>query len=123
MNLDSRTQSISGNIVTIECYNIKNKDFLENEEDVKQGLRVALEKAGATVYDVYSHKFGPGVTAVAIIGESHGALHTYPELAYARLTMDCYSHMNPDITINYLQELLQTTERPIVRSISIGLKS
>jgi len=40
----------------------------------------AYEAAGARVIDLISHQFKPhGVTVLALLAESHAALHTWPE--------------------------------------------
>jgi S-adenosylmethionine decarboxylase len=50
----------------------------------------AASATGAQVLQVVSHRFTPqGVTAIALLAESHASLHTYPEhgLAY----WDCFT--------------------------------
>ena len=47
------------------------------------------EAIGSTVVGVISHKFSPiGVTAIAIISESHISLHSFPE--FRMLTVDIF---------------------------------
>ncbi|MEQ8821866.1 MAG: adenosylmethionine decarboxylase [Sumerlaeia bacterium] len=47
-------------------------------------LRQAAAAAGATVLSVSSHAFSPhGLTAVALLAESHLAIHTWPEHRFA----------------------------------------
>ena len=117
-------------IVVMEYSGVGNKEFLEDEEGVKRELRVALEEAGAVVYDVYGRKLGPGVTALAIIGDgrnnfrgrSHAAVHTYPERAYLRLTLDCYSHMDPDRAKARFSEILQPSQEPKMGELRLALE-
>lgn len=120
--MTSEKGNIRGKVVIAEYYDVKNLAFLEDEVSNRRELKIALENAGATVYDITSHKFGPGVTTVAIIGESHGALHTWPEHAYARLLMDSYEHMNPYRAIRHLQDILQVAKDPIVKEMELGTK-
>jgi len=41
----------------------------------------AIHKSGATIFGMVKHDFYPhGFTGVVIIGESHVAIHTWPEL-------------------------------------------
>lgn len=43
-------------------------------------LIFAAQKSGATVYQTGKHEFYPqGMTAFVILGESHVALHSFPE--------------------------------------------
>ena len=49
-------------------------------DDIINGFRAALEKAGANVVSASSHVFpGAGLTAVLILRESHAVIHTWPE--------------------------------------------
>jgi S-adenosylmethionine decarboxylase len=61
---------------------------LNNEELLREGLREAAQTAGATVLSVHSHKFTPvGVTAFALLAESHISIHTWPELGMLQWTL------------------------------------
>jgi len=62
---------------------LMNEDYLVNvvEEAVKIG--------GFTLLDVKAWKIWPGVSVVAIILESHIAIHTWPEHRFA--TVDVYT--------------------------------
>ena len=54
---------------------------------IQTALRRAAEAAQATVLALHHHVFTPdgGVTAVAVLAESHISIHTWPEKAYAAL--------------------------------------
>lgn len=117
-------------IIVAEYRDIRNKEFLEDEGGIKRELRQALEKSGAVVFDVYSRKLGPGVTALAIIGDSrdnfhgrsHGAFHSYPELAYARLTLDCYPHMTSDTAIAHFYGILRPPLEPKTGELRLAIE-
>jgi len=52
--------------------------------DVVPVLTAAISASGATLLDLFVKQFEPhGVSAVAIIGESHIAIHTWPNLGFA----------------------------------------
>ena len=54
--------------------------LLDDENHVCQTLKQAADVAGATLLKMSSHKFEPqGVTAVALLAESHISVHTWPE--------------------------------------------
>ncbi len=58
--------------------------LLNDLEFVKETLRKAAESAETTLLKEVSHKFHPqGVTALALLAESHISVHTWPELGYA----------------------------------------
>ena len=55
-------------------------DILDNELYIKFSLEGAAEVAGCKILKVETHKFEPqGVTAYALLAESHMSIHTWPE--------------------------------------------
>lgn len=57
---------------------------LDNEELVREAVTRAAGTACCHVLGLSSHKFSPqGVTAVALLQESHLSIHTWPERGYA----------------------------------------
>lgn len=59
-------------------------DLLNDEAYIKQALRGAVDQGMATLLGEVSHRFHPqGVTVLGLIAESHLAIHTWPEFAYA----------------------------------------
>jgi len=60
------------------------RNTIDNVDAVKEILIKATEAVKATLVDVVCHRFSPhGVTGVAILAESHIAIHTWPEHGYA----------------------------------------
>ena len=84
---------------------------LNDEEFVKKSLCEAAEAAGAKLLGVVSHKFEPqGVTAVALLSESHISLHSWPEFGYA--SIDCYTcgaHTDPEAACKSLKDAFEAT--------------
>ncbi len=59
-------------------------ELLNDEVKLTQLLTNAANAANATVLSTHAHRFEPeGVTAVAILAESHIAIHTWPTSGYA----------------------------------------
>ena len=57
---------------------------LADPEAVARAIREAATAAGATLVDLRCHQFDRGgVTAVALLSESHLSVHTWPEHGYA----------------------------------------
>lgn len=55
-------------------------DLLDDDEYFDKMLRSAIRKSSLTVLSTSMKKFQPqGVTGVAILGESHIAVHSWPE--------------------------------------------
>ncbi|HEU4328767.1 MAG TPA: adenosylmethionine decarboxylase [Roseiflexaceae bacterium] len=67
-------------------------------------VRRAAEASGATVLHVVAHRFEPhGVTALALLAESHASLHTYPE--HGAAFWDCFTcgpHCAPERSADVL---------------------
>ncbi len=58
------------------------REFTSNACNTKlfNALIFAAQKSGATLYQTGKHEFYPqGMTAFVILGESHVALHSFPE--------------------------------------------
>ena len=58
---------------------------LDDSVRVEQVLRATVVSAGATLIDFRLHGFGPGqgITAIALLAESHISIHSWPEHGYA----------------------------------------
>lgn len=72
----------SGNHLLIDLFDGAG---LDDAARVETTLRAAVVRAGATLIDVRLHAFGPGhgITAIALLSESHISIHTWPEHGYA----------------------------------------
>lgn len=68
---------------------------LDGVERAKSVLRHAVEASGARLIELSAHPFSPqGLSAVAVISESHVAIHTWPEYSYA--AVDVFTCGNTD---------------------------
>lgn len=64
--------------------------LLDDELFLVDSIRNAAIVSGATVLKITSHKFDPiGVTAIALLSESHISIHTYPE--FGNCYVDIYT--------------------------------
>jgi S-adenosylmethionine decarboxylase len=88
-----------------------NSDLLNDEEFICKSLREAAMQSGATLLKIGSHKFHPqGVTAFALLAESHISIHTWPELQYANLdAFTCGSHTDPEKAFAVLKKIFEAT--------------
>ena len=75
-------------------------------------LNRAAKLAKATVLNLISNKFEPhGVTAIALLAESHISIHTWPESNYSAVDIfTCGQNMFPDLACQYLIEALKAEE-------------
>lgn len=75
-----------------------NPALLDDEAYVKNALEQAVDASGATLLQLVSHKFEPqGVTAIALLSESHISFHSYPEFGYAAVdSFTCGEHTDAE---------------------------
>lgn len=85
--------------------------LLDDEDFIKDAMKQAAEASGATLLGMVSHKFEPqGVTAVALLSESHISIHSWPEHGYAAVdAFTCGEHTNPEAACRSLREALKAT--------------
>ena len=85
---------------------------LNDESFLRCTLNNASKLANATVLNLISNKFEPqGVTAIALLAESHISIHTWPESYYSAVDIfTCGPNMKPDIASKYLIEALMANE-------------
>jgi S-adenosylmethionine decarboxylase proenzyme len=97
-----------------------NKLLLNDEQELRKILSAGIKECGFTQVQITSHQFSPiGVTAIAIVSESHVAIHTFPE--FGHVSIDAY-HCSEDSTplyrlLNFLKKALSAQE---VKSIEIS---
>ena len=85
---------------------------LNDESFLRCILNRASKLANATVLNLISNKFEPqGVTAIALLAESHISIHTWPESNYSAVDIfTCGRNMLPELASKYLIEALQAEE-------------
>ena len=85
---------------------------LNDESFLRCTLNNAAKFANATVLNLISNKFDPqGVTAIALLAESHISIHTWPESQYSAVDIyTCGQNMQPETAGNYLIQALMAEE-------------
>ena len=71
-----------GNVGMTKLINTFEREFTSEASNSQlfNALIYAAQKSGATLYQTGKHEFYPqGMTAFVILGESHVALHSFPE--------------------------------------------
>ena len=61
------------------------REILENESLMKDVVDKIVSGLNMTVVKKMSHYYGPGVSVVYLLAESHVSIHTWPELNFADL--------------------------------------
>ena len=88
---------------------------LNDESFLRCTLNRAAKLAKATVLNLISNKFEPqGVTAIALLAESHISIHTWPESNYSAVDIfTCGQNMMPELASQYLIESLMAKEHSL----------
>jgi S-adenosylmethionine decarboxylase proenzyme len=81
---------------------------LDNQSFIEKTMIEAANNCGATVLNLYSHRFEPyGLTTVIVLSESHFSYHNYVEYQYAAVDIfTCGNSADPQIALDYLQKAL-----------------
>ena len=88
---------------------------LNDESFLRCTLNRAAKLAQATVLNLISNKFEPqGVTAIALLAESHISIHTWPESNYSAVDIfTCGQNMLPELASQYLIDALKSEEHSL----------
>jgi S-adenosylmethionine decarboxylase len=88
---------------------------LNDESFLRCSLNRAAKLAKATVLNLISNKFDPqGVTAIALLAESHISIHTWPESNYSAVDIfTCGRNMLPELASQYLIQALKAEEHTL----------
>jgi S-adenosylmethionine decarboxylase len=81
-------------------------NLLDDIEFISEALEKAAEKANAHLVKKIAHHFEPqGVTALALLSESHISIHTWPENGYIAIdAFTCGGHTDPERACRYFIE-------------------
>jgi S-adenosylmethionine decarboxylase len=95
-NTGSSTDAVGKHCI-LELYHCR-ADRLDDEAFLRSSITQAVQEAGATLLQLISHRFSPqGVTALALLAESHLSIHTWPESGYAAVDVfTCGDHTMPE---------------------------
>ena len=85
---------------------------LNDESFLRCTINYAAKLANAKVLNLISNKFEPqGVTAIALLSESHLSIHTWPESSYSAVDIfTCGQNMKPNLSCKYLIQALMAKE-------------
>ena len=99
-----------GKHLILELYGC-NYEKLNDEPYLRYQLNGAAKLANALVLNIVSKKFEPyGVTAIALLAESHLSIHTWPESQYSAIDIfTCGRNMKPKLASQFLIESLEAS--------------
>ena len=111
---DEQKLSHQGKHLLLELYRC-DCEKLNDESFLRCVLNKAAKLANATVLNLISNKFEPqGVTAIALLAESHISIHTWPESNYSAVDIfTCGQNMLPELASKYLIDALNAEEHSL----------
>jgi spermidine synthase/S-adenosylmethionine decarboxylase proenzyme len=87
------------------------KKYLNDRKALEEILKLGIEKCGLGLVSIKGHQFDPvGVTVIAVISESHIAIHTYPEALHA--SIDIFTCASGSKSVSKLLRFLKGRLRP-----------
>ncbi|MBF2067468.1 MAG: adenosylmethionine decarboxylase [Calothrix sp. C42_A2020_038] len=100
----------------LELYNCP-MDLLNDIEFIKQTLEEAAKTARSTLLHRIAHQFHPqGVTALALLAESHISIHTWPENGYlAADVFTCGEHAKPVEACQYIARAFKSGKHLLMK--------
>ena len=87
-------------------------ELLDDSEFVVLALQVSAVHAKSKLIDINFHKFEPqGVTALALLADSHISIHTWPEKGLAMCDIfTCGVDATPQMAVEYLSKQFQSLD-------------
>jgi len=112
-----------GSHTILELYDCPS-DLLDDEYQVRAFVREAATRARCTLLGELSHHFEPqGVTAIALLAESHISAHTWPEAGYVAVDIfTCGESTLPEEAARYLCRMFEA-RRHEIRRLERGLQA
>ena len=103
----------AGRHLLIELWEAKH---LTSEPDIRRILQDAVAACQATLLSIDLHRFSPthGISGVAILGESHMSIHTWPEHAYAAVDIFMCGSLDPRKAIPVLKARFRPKQMQIM---------
>lgn len=100
----------------LELYDCPN-NLLNDFEFIKKSLEAAIAEAKSTLLKEVTHQFEPyGVTALALLAESHISIHTWPEIGYVAIDMfTCGETAEPEKACVYLKDAFQAQSHVLLK--------
>lgn len=89
----------------------------DDAQGAAAAIRAAVDAMGATLLELNAHAFSPhGFTAVAILAESHLAVHSWPERGYVAVDVfTCGETLRPEAGIEVLRRFFEPQDVAVQR--------
>lgn len=91
-------------------------DRIDDTDRLQSLLSGIVERLGLTQVSVHSHYFGPGVSTVIILSESHLSAHTWPEHEYMHVDIvTCVRALDEERLRRAFQDAFEPEHETIVQ--------
>lgn len=95
--------------ITIECSGCP-AQILNSVEDIQSALRIGANLCGLNILKEDCHQFSPhGITAYALLSESHISIHTWPEEGFALIDVLSCALFDVESLVKCFQDQLQAS--------------
>jgi S-adenosylmethionine decarboxylase len=98
----------AGTHLIVDLYGAKRLDDLKH---IKETLRRCVDAAGASLLHVHLHRFAGngGVSGVAVLGEGHLSIHSWPDKGSLALDAFMGGDARPDLAIDVAKQAFRPT--------------
>ena len=102
-NMDRDGTKFAGTHLVIDLFGAKH---LGDLDIVKNALKGCVEAAGATLLHSHLHHTipGKGVSGVAVLGDGHISVHSFPDAGYAAFDVFLGTTVRPHAIVNVLRQ-------------------
>lgn len=92
---------------------------------IEKTLLEAVKACDATLLEIKIHAFSPcGITAIALISESHISIHTWPEHKYAAVDIfTCGENTDPYLALPVFQKYLKPKKAEMIDVDEVDFKT
>jgi S-adenosylmethionine decarboxylase len=127
---DESGNPFAGRHLIIDFHEVAS-ELLVDARHIEQAFTRAAKEADATLLSFHQHKFEPngGISAVAVLAESHISVHTWPERNFAAFDIFMCGNANTGRALEVLREefnpgtvIVQEFKRGLGKAETIPLK-
>lgn len=102
-----------GKHIIAECWDCNERIY--SATSIREALEEAVKASGATLLRLIVHTFEPyGVSAVAIVSESHIFIHTWPEMRYIAVDVFTCGETFPEHALEVIRDYFEPRRLKVI---------